>query len=113
MSDPTVPLVSPGADPTPPASDQPAPTPPIESEVAPTRPAPAARLNPLAVAALVLGIMLSPLAALFGHIAAVQIGRSDGRERGLVIAWVAVGLGYLWLAAVIVAAVGVGVVLSR
>lgn len=79
----------------------------------PTVPAPAARLNPLAVAALVLGIMLSPLAALFGHIAAAQVSRSQGRERGLAIAWVAVGLGYLWLAAVIMVAVGVGVVLSR
>lgn len=64
-------------------------------------PAPASterpRLNTLAVAALILAVLLSPLAALFGHIAAAQVARSHGRERGAVIAWLAVGLGYLWL----------------
>ncbi|MBA4248218.1 MAG: hypothetical protein C0444_07995 [Microbacterium sp.] len=55
------------------------------------------RLNALAVAALILAVLLSPLAALFGHIAAAQIARSNGRERGAVIAWISVGLGYLWL----------------
>lgn len=64
-------------------------------------------LNALAVAALILAILLSPLAALFGHVAAAQVSRSAGRERGAVIAWVAVGLGYLWL----VGAVVVGVAL--
>jgi len=63
------------------------------------------RLNTLAVAALILGVLLSPLAALFGHIAAAQIARSAGHERGVAIAWVAVGLGYLWLVAVIVVGV--------
>ncbi|MDX2025918.1 hypothetical protein [Microcella sp.] len=57
------------------------------------------RLNTLAVAALILAVLLSPLAALFGHIAAAQVARSRGRERGAVIAWIAVGLGYLWLVA--------------
>lgn len=65
---------------------------------APSRP----RLNALAVAALILAIMLSPLAALFGHIAVGQISRSRGAERGFVIAWIAVGLGYLWLLGAIV-----------
>ncbi len=60
------------------------------------------RLNALAVASLILAIMFSPLAALFGHIAVGQISRSRGRERGLVIAWVAVGLGYLWLLGAVV-----------
>jgi hypothetical protein len=55
------------------------------------------RLNALAVAALILAVLFSPLAALFGHIAAAQISRSAGRERGAVIAWIAVGFGYLWL----------------
>ncbi len=55
------------------------------------------RLNTLSVAALILAVLLSPLAALFGHIAAAQISRSAGRERGAVIAWISVGLGYLWL----------------
>lgn len=70
------------------ATDTPAPAP------APTeRP----RLNALAVAALILAVLFSPLAALFGHIAAAQIARSNGRERGAAIAWISVGLGYLWL----------------
>lgn len=73
---------------------------------APPAPAPA-RVNALAVAALILAVLMSPLAALFGHLAAGQIGRSHGRERGAVIAWIAVGLGYLWLVAAIVAGVAV------
>lgn len=67
------------------------------------------RLNALAVAALILAVLLSPLAALFGHIAAVQIARSQGAERGAVIAWVSVGLGYVWL----VGAIVIGVVVWR
>lgn len=70
------------------------------------------RLNTLAVAALVLAVMLSPLAALFGHIAAGQISRSRGTERGSVVAWVAVGLGYVWLVAAIVAGVVIWRVLN-
>lgn len=57
------------------------------------------------MAALILALMLSPVAAIFGHIAAGQIARSRGRERGTAIAWFAIGLGYLWLAAAIVGAV--------
>lgn len=68
------------------------------------------RVNALAAAALILAVLLSPLAALFGHLAAGQIARSQGHERGAVIAWIAVGMGYLWLVAAIVAGV-VGVVL--
>jgi hypothetical protein len=70
---------------------------------------PRPRLNALAVAALILAVMLSPLAALFGHIAAAQIGRSHGTERGAVIAWISVGLGYVWL----VGAIVIGVVVWR
>ena len=70
---------------------------------------PRPRLNALALAALILAVMLSPLAALFGHIAAAQIGRSQGAERGAVIAWIAVGLGYVWL----VGAIVIGVVVWR
>lgn len=80
---------------------------PVAAEV-PSTPAsaePRARLNALAVAALILAVLLSPLAALFGHIAAHQIARSNGRERGTAIAWVAVGLGYLWLVVVFIVAV--------
>jgi hypothetical protein len=53
------------------------------------------RVNALAVLALILGILLSPLAALFGHVAVAQIRASD--ERGIVPAWIAVALGYVWL----------------
>lgn len=53
------------------------------------------RVNVLAVLALILGCMLSPLAALFGHVAVWQI-RITG-ERGLVAAWIAIVLGYVWL----------------
>jgi hypothetical protein len=53
------------------------------------------RVNVLAVLALILGLLLSPLAALFGHIALSQIKASG--ERGLVPAWIAVVLGYVWL----------------
>lgn len=49
----------------------------------------------LAVLAFVLGCLLSPLAALFGHLAIAQIKTSG--ERGRVLAWIAVALGYLWL----------------
>ncbi len=75
-------------------------------------PAPRPRLNALAVAALILAVLLSPLAALFGHLAAGQIGRSHGRERGAALAWVAVGLGYLWLAGAIVAGVALVLLFS-
>lgn len=58
------------------------------------------RVNVLAVLALILGCLLSPLAALFGHVAVSQI-RTSG-ERGLVPAWIAVVLGYIWLVALAV-----------
>jgi hypothetical protein len=53
------------------------------------------RVNVLAVLALILGCLLSPLAALFGHLAVSQIKVTG--ERGLVAAWIAVVLGYIWL----------------
>lgn len=49
----------------------------------------------LAVLALVLGCLLSPFALIFGHLAVAQIRTSH--ERGLVLAWIAVALGYIWL----------------
>ena len=57
-------------------------------------------LNVLAVLALILGCLLSPLAAVFGHLAVAQIRRTG--ERGRVAAWVAVALGYLWVAVLLV-----------
>jgi len=57
--------------------------------------------------ALVLAVLLSPLAALFGHLAAGQITRSYGAERGLGVALVAAGLGWLWLLVLVIAVGGV------
>lgn len=57
------------------------------------------RTNGLAVLALILGLLASPLAALFGHIALRQIRRSG--ERGRVVAIAAIVLGYLCLVALI------------
>jgi hypothetical protein len=64
----------------------------------PAKPTP--KVNALAIVALVLGCLLSPLAALLGHIALSQIGHRG--ERGTAIAWVAIVLGYLLLAAYLV-----------
>ena len=61
---------------------------------------PQPRVNILAVLALILGCLVSPLAALFGHLALNQISHSG--ERGTAIAWVAIVLGYLSLAALLV-----------
>jgi hypothetical protein len=55
----------------------------------------AGRVNPLSVLALILGILASPFAALFGHVALGQLRES--RERGVAAAWAAIVLGYLWL----------------
>ena len=52
-------------------------------------------MNLLAVLALLLGVLASPLAALFGHVALGQL-RASG-ERGVIPAWIAIVLGYLWL----------------
>ena len=76
--------------------DEPEPTPVEAGPEATTVP----RVNILAVLALILGCLISPLAALFGHIALTQISRSG--ERGTAIAWVAIVLGYLSLAALLV-----------
>jgi hypothetical protein len=52
-------------------------------------------VNTLAILALLIGILACPLAAPFGHLAIGQV-RASG-ERGLIPAWIAVVLGYLWL----------------
>jgi len=62
------------------------------------------RVNPLAVVALVLGCLVSPVAALFGHIALMQIAASG--ERGRLLAIIAIALGY----ASLVLIVGLGIV---
>lgn len=76
-------------------ADEPAPT-PDQRATAKSE----GRINVVAVFALVLGCLVSPLAAVFGHIALSQISRSG--ERGTAIAWVAIVLGYLSLAALLV-----------
>ena len=76
-------------------ADEPEPAP---SAIGPDAAMP--RVNILAVLALILGCLVSPLAALFGHLALTQISHSG--ERGTAIAWVAIVLGYLSLAAVLV-----------
>ncbi len=62
------------------------------------------RVNPLAIVALALGILLSPVAALFGHLAVAQIRQSG--ERGVIAAWAGVALGWLWLVGLVVVMVG-------
>ncbi len=49
--------------------------------------------------ALILGCLASPLAALFGHLALVQL--STSKERGRVIAIIAIVLGYSSLALIV------------
>jgi len=59
---------------------------------------PAARagsVNTLAILALLIGVLACPFAALFGHIALGQLKISG--ERGVIPAWIAIVLGYLWL----------------
>jgi hypothetical protein len=67
----------------------------VPDVVAGTRADRAGRVNLLAVLALLLGLLASPLAALFGHFALGQV-RASG-ERGVIASWVAIVLGYLWL----------------
>ena len=78
--------------------------------VAPVRAEKKPKINVLAVIALVLACLLSPLAALFGHIALGQL-RNSG-ERGLLPAWIATVLGWVWIAALLVLSVAY-IVVSR
>jgi len=54
------------------------------------------RLNVLAPLALLLALSASPLAVVFGYVSIGQIRRAD--QRGAPLAWVAIGLGWLWVA---------------
>ncbi len=69
--------------------------PEVDSDEIITRVDRVGRVNLLAVLALLLGVLASPLAALFGHVALSQL-RASG-ERGVIPAWIAIVLGYLWL----------------
>lgn len=65
-------------------------------------------LNLLAPLSLVLALVASPLAVIFGYLAIGQIRRAD--QRGATMAWVAIGLGWLWLAAFIVVLGALGII---
>jgi hypothetical protein len=65
--------------------------------------APKRRVNALAVVALVLGCLASPLAALFGHLALAQLHHAN--ERGRLPAVIAIALGYGSLAVIIIMAI--------
>jgi hypothetical protein len=64
---------------------------------------PKRRVNALAIVALVLGCLASPLAALFGHLALAQL--SHANERGRLPAIIAIALGYGSLAVIVIMAV--------
>jgi ABC-type sulfate transport system permease subunit len=57
--------------------------------------------NVLAIVSLVLAVVLSPLAVVFGYLAVGQIRRSA--QRGEALAWVAVALGWVWTVSYVVA----------
>ena len=82
----------------------------------PGSPAPRGPLNALAVVSVALGVLLSPLAAVFGHIALGQIARSrrhGGRnERGRRVAGTAIALGWLWLVGYLIGGAAVWVALG-
>ncbi len=67
--------------------------------------------NVLAVLAFVAALVASPLAVLFGYLAVGQIRRSD--QRGETLAWIAVGLGWLWLAILLVITIALGIIWSE
>lgn len=58
------------------------------------------KINVLAPLSLVLALVASPLAVVFGYIAIGQIRRAD--QRGASMAWAAIALGWLWLVATVV-----------
>ena len=63
-------------------------------------------LNILSVISLILALTLSPFAMVFGYIAVGQTRRS--RQRGGALAWVSVGLGWLWTIGWVVLGVTLG-----
>lgn len=54
------------------------------------------RVNVLAPLALILALAASPLAVIFGYLSIGQIRRAD--QRGAPLAWIAIGVGWLWVA---------------
>lgn len=68
--------------------------PAVPGAIRPTDPG-APRVNIVAIFSLVLAVILSPLALVFGHLAVRQIGQTG--ERGIGLARVAIAFGYVWL----------------
>jgi hypothetical protein len=64
--------------------------------------------NVLSVVAFILALVGSPLAMIFGYIAAGQVRRSD--QAGAALAWIAVGLGWLWTVALVVVLASLGII---
>jgi len=85
-------------------------TPSAPSETAPVKNSESSAvrsgLNVLSVMSFVLSLTLSPFAMVFGYIAVGQIRRS--RQRGEVLAWISVGLGWLWTLGFVVLGVVLG-----
>lgn len=73
------------------------------SQEKPEEPRSPAGINILSIVSLVLALTVSPFAVLFGYLSIGQIRRS--RQRGQALAWVAIGLGWLWLVAYTVAGI--------
>lgn len=65
-----------------------------------------AGVNILSVISLVLAVVLSPFAMIFGYIAVGQIRRSH--QRGEALAWISVGFGWLWTIGYVVLGVVLG-----
>jgi len=61
---------------------------------------PRAGLNVLSVISLILALALSPLTVVFGYLAVGQIRRSH--QRGEALAWVSIGLGWVWVVGYVV-----------
>ena len=67
---------------------------------------PRSGLNILSVISLILALALSPFAMVFGYAAVGQSRRAH--QRGETLAWVAVGLGWLWTVGWVVLAISLG-----
>ena len=67
---------------------------------------PRSGLNILSVISLILALALSPLAMVFGYAAVGQSRRAH--QRGETLAWVAVGLGWLWTVGWVVLGISLG-----
>jgi uncharacterized membrane protein len=65
----------------------------------------------LSLISFVLALTLSPFAVVFGYLAVGQVRRS--RQRGEALAWVSVGLGWLWAILWVVLGIALGTTLLQ